>query len=110
MGDTPSRGRALSSYLPNVDGPSGVAVHFGEMRGQYITGQILCANVVYAKTHQLGEAPSLVVLTPMHTLAQANSASVINVSEVGSISAETSAAYYVAGNTAGAKFKAFILV
>jgi len=80
------------------------------MRGQYVTGTIISANVVYAKTHQLGEAPSLVILTPMHSLAQANSASVINVSEVGSVSAQTSAAFYVAGNTAGATFKAFILV
>ena len=110
MGDTPSRGRALSGYLPNINGASGVAVHFGELRGQYITGTILSANVVYAKAHQLGEAPSLVLVQPMLTLAQANSASVINVSEVGSVSAQTSASFHVAGNTAGLKFKAFILV
>lgn len=110
MGDVPSRGRALSGYLPNVDGASGVAVHFGEMRAQHLTGQILCADVVYAVTHQLGEAPKFILIQPSMTAAEAGSASVINVALADEASATTSTKFYVCGTKAGLPYAAVLFV
>jgi hypothetical protein len=75
-----------------------------------ITGSILCANVVYDKANSLAKVPTVVIITPWYAVDQAkNFTSGVVVSE-SAASAATSANFYVIGNKAGAKFKAFLLI
>lgn len=104
-----SRGDAVSSYLPGFGEASGVKIYRNNLKGQVITGTVTSADVVYAVNHQLGKAPSLIIITPFTTKAQAASAG-INVTLASQASATTSAKFYVAGNQKGIKYRAFLLV
>jgi hypothetical protein len=105
-----SRNDCISGYYPNFDGVSGVKVYKNNLKSQVITGSVLCANVIYPKTHNLGKVPSVVIVTPWYALNQAKNFTSGYVCGEASVSAATSAVYYVTGNIKGAKFKAFLLI
>lgn len=104
-----SRGDAVSSYLPGFGEASGVKIYKSNLRAQTLSGTIISAGVTYAVNHQLGKVPSVVIITPSFTLAQAASAG-HNVALVDRASATTSAKFYIAGNQDGLKYRAFLLV
>ena len=99
MGQTPSRGDAVSGYLPpfgaNV---SGAKIYGNNMKMSIVSGSIANSGVVYAVAHGLGKAPSFCFLTPFGTVgglkAAATSANSVGLA---SVSAATATNIYVAG-------------
>lgn len=105
-----SRGDCISGYYPNFSGTSGVKSYKNNLKCQVVTGSVLCANVLYAKTHTLGKVPSVVIVTPWYAANDAkNFTSGVVVGE-SQVSAASTTSFYVMGNKAGAKFKAFLLI
>lgn len=104
---TPSRGKALSGYLPAIG--NGVRVHLGEMNAVAMTGSVTSANVLKAITHTLGEVPSVVMVAPLYAADQAKNFTSGVVVGLSTISAATSTQFWVLGNKAGAKFQALLI-
>jgi len=105
-----SRGDSVSGYLPGFSGASGVKVRLNEFKGQTISGTCISAGVTYAKTHQLGAVPAMVLVTPL--LVEGDAVTTVSAGVVGqaAASAATSAAFYVIGNKDGIKYRAFVLL
>jgi hypothetical protein len=105
-----SRGDCISGYYPNMGGTSGVKVYADNLKAQAVTGSILSANIVYAKTHNLGKVPTFIGITPWLAKDQAKTFTSGAVVALSLASAATSAVYYVIGNLKGIKYKAFLLI
>jgi len=104
---TPSRGKALSGYLPPIG--AGARVHLGEMNAVAMTGSVLSANVQKAITHTLGEVPSVIIVAPIYGADQAKNFTSGVVVGLSTVSAATSTTFYVLGNKAAAKFQALLI-
>lgn len=105
-----SRGDSISGYLPGFGGVSGVKVRLNELKGQVISGICISGEVTYAVAHQLGAIPSMVLLAPLLTAAQAVCTLSAGVVSQAVASASTSTHFYVVGNLDGIKYKAFVLL
>lgn len=111
MGQTPSRGDAVSGYLPpfgaNV---SGAKIYGNNMKISVVSGNIAASGTVYAVAHGLGKAPAFVFLTPFGTPAALKGAAT-SAQSVGlaSVSAATATNIYVAGSK-NTKFYAICLL
>jgi len=105
-----SRKDCISGYYPNFDGVSAIKIYKDNLKTQVVTGTILCANVVYPKTHTLGKVPSVVIVTPWYAADGAKNYTSGYVCGESAASAATSASFYVMGNIKGKKFKAFLLI
>lgn len=106
----PSRGEAVSGYYPDFKGPSGIKVFHDNLKSQQLSGTIISANVVYAVTHQLARTPKMAWVQASLSKAQAASATALVAGLADQASATTSAKFYVCGNKAGLKYKAYLIV
>jgi len=110
MSTDTSRGDSVSGYLPGFSGTSGVKVRLNEFKGQTISGTCISGAVTYAVAHQLGAVPSMVLVTPMLTAADAVTTLSAGVVGQAVASAATSTHFYVVGNLKGIKYRAFLLL
>ena len=105
---TPSRGDAVSGYLPPF--AAGAKVYNTNLRSQALTGAVISAGVVRAISHTLGAVPTVIVVTPRFAAADVAAATTgIAVSE-SAASAATSAVFYVVANKNAVKFRAFLML
>lgn len=105
-----SRGDCISGYYPNMGGTSGVKSYLSNLKAQVLSGSVLSANIVYAKTHNLGKVPSFIGITPSLAVDQAKNFTSGAVVALSQASAATSAVYYVIANLKGVKYKAFLII
>lgn len=111
MGKTPSRGDAISGYVPAfADGVSGAKIYGNNIKMSVVSGTIANSGVVYAVAHGLGKAPGVVIITSIGTHAALKGAAT-SANSVGeaSVSAATATNVYVAGSK-NAKFRAVCIV
>ena len=111
MGKVPSRGDAVSAYIPAFgDGVSGAKVYLRNMKYSIVSGSIANSGVVYAVAHGLGAAPTLVLFQPFGTVGDLKAvATSANSVGLASVSAATSTNIYVAG-AKNSKFRAFCML
>lgn len=89
---------------------SAKSITSAKIRAAFLSGTIVSGKITRAIAHGLGVKPKFVVVAPLHTLAQAISATSLNLS-LAAASAATSANFYVVGNqpTNGAmKYVAYV--
>lgn len=105
---TPSRGDAISGYLPPF--AAGAKAYLANMPYQIISGLAISAGRVEAKTHTLGVAPTLVIVTPLLAGADAAAATTGIIVAESAASARTTTSIYIIGNKNAVKFRAFMML
>lgn len=111
-GNTPSRGESLSGYFPAFGPRSGAKVFSANVKAAFLSGTIVSGKITIAIAHGLGSKPKLVIVTPIHTLTQAISATSNSLS-LASASAATTTNFYVIGNqkaNVAMKYAAFVML
>lgn len=105
-----SRGDSVSGYYPNFKGTSGIKFRLNELKAQTISGVCISAGVTYAKSHQLGATPSMVLVSPLLIEDDAVTAVSAGVVAEAAASGASSTKFYVIGNKDGIKYRAFVLL
>jgi hypothetical protein len=88
------------------------AVTNAKMKAAFLSGTIVSGKITRAIAHGLGVKPKSVIVVPIHTLAQAISATPLNLS-LAAASAATSTNIYVIGNqpaNAAMKYAAYVQI
>ena len=105
---TQSRGEGISNYSPAFKkGAQALSANIGAM---WLSGTIVSGKTVRSITHGIGRKPKHITVTAIPTLAQAISATQINV-YLAAASAATSAVFYVTGTqpaNAAVKYAAYL--
>lgn len=73
------------------------AVTSAKMKAAFLSGTLVSGKVTFSAAHGLSAIPKLVVVVPLHTAAQAISATSVNLS-LAAASAATSALFFIIGN------------
>lgn len=103
-----SRGDAISGYHPAF--AKGAKIYSGNIKAAFLSGSLVSGKTTRAIAHGLGAIPKFITVHALPTLAQAISATKIDVF-LAAASAATSANFYVIGTqpTNGAvKYVAYV--
>lgn len=105
---TQSRGEDARNYLPALK--KGAQVLSASIGGLWLSGTIVSGKTTRLISHGIGIKPKSIIVTPLLTLAQAISASNIDVS-LAAASAATITGFYVIGSqpaAAAVKYAAYL--
>lgn len=105
---TQSRGENMTAYLPPFK--KGAQVLSGNIGALWLSGTIVSGKTTRLISHGIGSKPKSIIVTPLLTLAQAISASPIDIA-LAAASAATITGFYVIGNqptNAAVKYAAYI--
>jgi hypothetical protein len=103
-----SRGEDVRSYMPAFK--YGAQVLSASIGGLWLSGTIVSGRTTRLLSHGIGRRPKHITVTPILTLAQSNSASVIDV-RLAAASAATITGFYVMGTqpaNGAVKYAAYI--
>lgn len=104
----PSRGDAISGYQPAF--AAGAKSYLTNLKAQALSGVAPSAGVTYAITHGLSAVPTMVLVTPVLTKAQATAPTTGTTVAEAAASAATSEVFYVIANTDDVSYKAFVVL